>query len=185
MSDDKARGAGAGGIGSVCSNCGASVRLPAAKCWMCQAPLLAVAPTADAPPRDDASATLALIAIALVCLILGVVFMVLFVGAPGLALGFAVIALPLVGGLGAVAFAVQSRRSAPAAASAGASGAAAGVALDQRGDARNAAPNWIDSAAKAMVIVLAIILGLAGLAVAAIVILATVCFAILSSSGMH
>ena len=162
--------------GSVCQNCGASVRLPATVCWMCRAPLVAVAPKSSERPRDYTSAALGLVTVVLVSLVLAAIFIALLFEAPGLAIAFAVLAIPLVGGLAAVAFAVHVRGKAPI----------SGAALDQRGDARSNTASWLDSAAKAMVIVVAILVGMAALGMVALVILFTVCFAMLSSSsGMH
>lgn len=160
---------------SVCRNCGASVRLPAVACWMCQAPLVAIPAPAAQRPRDDASSALGLIAVVLVALVLAVIFVALLSEAPGLAVGYAVLVVPLVGGLSAIAFAVRTRASAAP---------AAGVPLDARGDVRpSTQSSWLDSAAKAMVIVIAILVGMAALGMAAIVILGMVCAAMLG--GMH
>jgi hypothetical protein len=160
---------------SVCQNCGASVRLPATVCWMCRAPLVAVAPTSAERPRDYTSAALGLVTVVLVSLVLSAIFTALVFEAPGLAIPFAVLAIPLVGGLAAVAFAVHVRGKAPV----------AGAALTQRGDTRGNTESWLDSAAKAMVIVIAILVGMAALGMTALVILFTICFALLASSGMH
>jgi len=160
---------------SVCQNCGASVRLPATVCWMCRAPLVAVAPKSTERPRDYSSAALGLITVVGVSLVISVIFIALVFEAPGLAVPFAVLGIPLVGGLAAVAFAMHVRGKAPIASG----------ALDQRGDARRNTETWLDSAAKAMVIVVAILLGMAALGMAALVILFTICFALLASSGMH
>ena len=157
----------------VCQNCNASVRLPAVACWMCRAPHVAVPAAAGAePPRDDRSSALGLIAVGLVALLLTVIFVALLFEAPGLAVGYAVLAVPLVAGLGAVAFAVNSRR------------VAAGKSLDSRGDARPGKGSWLDSAAKAMVIVIAIIVGIVALGVVALVLFAVVCFGIIAAAGV-
>jgi tetrahydromethanopterin S-methyltransferase subunit B len=161
---------------SVCKNCGASVRLPASACWMCRAPLIAVEAAPAVRPRDDASAVLGLLAVALVALVLGVIFVALLFEAPGVAVIYAVLAVPLVGGLGAVAFAVRARGNAPA----------TGASLDQRGDARPSAGGWLDSAAKATVIVLGVLVGTVALGMVALVFFMTVCFAIIAATyGLH
>jgi len=158
---------------SVCQKCGASVRLPATVCWMCQGPLVAVPPKSAERPRDYSSATLGLVTVVGVSLVISVIFVALVFEAPGLAVPFAVLGIPLVGGLAAVAFAMHVRGRAPI----------ASAALNQRGDARSNTETWLDSAAKAMVIVVAILLGMAALGMVALVILFTICLAIISGSG--
>ncbi len=157
---------------SVCHNCNASVRLPAVACWMCRAPLAAL-PSAEGAksPRDDRSAKLGMITIALVALLLTVIFVALLNEAPGIAIGYAVLAIPLVGGLGAITFAATSRRS------------PAGTSLGPRGDARPHQGGWLATAASAMVIVIAVLVGIVALGVVALVLFALVCIALIGASG--
>ncbi len=156
---------------TVCAACGASIRLPAGDCWMCRAPLVATPPRPANPPRDLASATLATFAAAVVALVLVGIFVVLLVEAPGIALGFAAVVLPLVAGLAVVIVAMQRQRR------------WSHAAFDARGDLVPRQTDWIDSAAKAVLIVAAVLIGIAALSLAAFVLFFIACLAMLSGSG--
>lgn len=152
---------------AVCAACGASVRLPAGDCWMCRAPLVAAPPRPATPPRDLASAALATFAAVVVALVLVGIFVALLLETPGVALGFAAIVLPLVAGLAVVVVAMQRQRQ------------WSGATFDARGDLVPPPADWVDAAAKAVLIVAAVLIGIASLALAAFVLFFIACLAML------
>jgi hypothetical protein len=198
----------------VCSACGAGVRLPAERCWMCGAAVPAGVGAARLPaggpraglttsegpertrtegtpwaeanggvvqgtamvPREAQTSGTWLVVAALLAVVFVVIFVTLLLESPGLAVLFGAVALPVVGGIAAVAHGVAASRRA----------ARHTGALDARGDVRPAGTRDVGAAmAKGALIVVLVLVGLALMAVVGIVLVFVLCLAIIGGMTYH
>jgi hypothetical protein len=129
-----------------------------------------------ATPRETLTSGTWLVVVTLLGLIFVVIFVALFFEAPGLAVLFAAVALPLLGGIAVVAFGVAASRNA----------ARAPGALDTRGDVRAAPSTDVGAAvAKGVLIVALVLVGLAMLAVVGLVLVFVICLAMIGGMNFH